>query len=137
MVKKIFAKASSRGIPTMLDIDSPVVDIGSMPCADHVWFSREAWRKHRIPIKDLQARFGGVVGITDGDRPVTWCDQTGKIYYHTPPHVKATNTLGAGDVFRARMALAICIGASVEDAVPMACLSACEHITGKQLTKVL
>lgn len=137
MVRQVFMMARKSGIPTMIDIDSPVDDIGLLPSADHVWFSHESWRKQRIPLRDLQARLGGIVGITDGDRPVSWIGLDGRIRYHQPPTVIARNTLGAGDVFRARLGLGICIGEPIETAVEKACISACEHITDSPLTKVI
>lgn len=137
MVRSVFSAASRIGIPTMIDVDDPLPDIGMIPSTDHVWFSHEAWRRHRIPIQDLQARFGGVVGITDGHRPVTWVGRDRVVRYHQPPSVKAINTLGAGDVFRARLALGICIGEALDKSIESACITACEHIMGMQLTRAI
>ncbi len=136
MVRSVFLMAHQAGIPTMIDVDGVVDDIGLIPRASHVWFSQEAWRRHRIPLPDLQARFGGVVGVTDGDRPVTWIDTSGKINYHAPPRVNAKNTLGAGDVFRARLGLGICTGQGLTDAVKAACITACEHITNSPISRI-
>ena len=136
MVRQVFEMARKNGIPTMLDVDGVLSDIGSLPQADHIWFSQEAWRCQRIPLADLQARFGGVVGVTDGDRPVTWIDHSGKIRYHQPPRIIAKNTLGAGDVFRARLALGVCIGEDLTDSVQRACITACEHVTDQSLSRV-
>lgn len=137
MVRSVFCSAAGAGIPTMIDVDDPLPDIGMIPAAGYVWFSHEAWRRHRIPIKDLQARFGGVVGITDGHRPVTWVGNDGVVRYHQPPAVNAINTLGAGDVFRARFALGVCMKESIERSIEQACIAACEHITGMQLTRAI
>jgi len=133
MVRQVFSMARKEGIPTMLDVDGVLSDIGSLPYSDYIWFSQEAWRCQRIPLADLQARFGGVVGITDGDRPVTWIGKDGKVRYHQPPRVVAKNTLGAGDVFRARLALGVCLGETTEASVEAACITACDHITGQCL----
>lgn len=133
MVRRVFGLARQAGIPTMLDVDGPVEDIGLLPRADHIWFSEEAWRRQRIPLADLQTRFGGVVGITDGDKPVRWIDLDGKIHFHQPLTVDAINTLGAGDVFRARLALGLCLGEDIKSSVAKACEIAAHHITGRQL----
>jgi len=137
MIRQIFALARSKGVPTMLDVDGVLPDIGLLPSADHIWFSQEAWRCQRISLSDLQARFGGIVGVTDGDRPVTWIDRDGKIRYHQPPQVIAKNTLGAGDVFRARLALGLCLNESVKDAINAACITAGEHIIEQPLTRTI
>lgn len=136
MVRTVFAMAHAAGIPTMLDVDSAVDDIGLIPRADHIWFSQEAWRKQRIPIRDLQARFGGIVGITDGDRPVSWVGPDGEIRYHAPPRTIARNTLGAGDVFRARLGLGICLGEELDIAIARSCETAVQHITTGELGTV-
>jgi sugar/nucleoside kinase (ribokinase family) len=136
MVRQVFAMAKTAGIPTMIDIDGPVKDIGLVPVADFIWFSEEAWRSQRIPLEDLQSRFGGVVGITDGDRPVRWIDSKKKINYQQPMNVTPINTLGAGDVFRARFGLGICLGENIPDAVVKSCEAAAAHITGKPLQRI-
>lgn len=129
MVRQVFAMAHAAGVPTMLDVDGPIDDIGLIPRADYIWFSHEAWRKQRIPLADLQQRFSAVIGITDGDRPVSWIGKDGVVQYHQPPSVVPRNTLGAGDVFRARLGLGICLGEPLHQAVAQACDTACRHIT--------
>ena len=136
MVRQVFAMAKSAGVPTMIDIDGPLKDVGLIPAADFIWFSEEAWRSQRIPLEDLHSRFGGVVGITDGDRPVRWIDDTKKISYQQPLNVTPINTLGAGDVFRARFGLGICLGEKIADAVVNGCEAAASHITGKHLPRI-
>ena len=137
MVRHVFSMARNLGIPTMLDIDGVIDDVGLLPSADHIWFSQEAWRRHRIGLQDLQDRFGGVVGITNGRHPVTWIGTDGVVRSHLPPATVAVNTLGAGDVFRSRLAVGLCLGESLDDAVAGACVSACEHITEKPLTRLI
>jgi sugar/nucleoside kinase (ribokinase family) len=137
MVRHVFSRAKSMGIPTMLDVDDVLDDVSLIPSADHIWFSQEAWRHQRIGLPDLQARFGGIVGITNGPLPVAWIGTDGVIKHHSPPSTAAVNTLGAGDVFRSRLALGLCLGEGVDDAVSSACISACEHITEKPLTGVI
>jgi sugar/nucleoside kinase (ribokinase family) len=137
MVRHVFSRARELGIPTMLDVDGVIDDVGMLPPADHIWFSQKAWRKQRIKLQDLRVRFGGVVGVTDGDRPVSWIGHDGVIRYHAPPTTDAKNTLGAGDVFRSRLALGLCLGERIEDAISGACISACEHITEKPLTRMI
>lgn len=136
MIRQVFSMASSAGVPTMIDVDGPVDDVGVIPRADYIWFSYEAWKRQRIPLADLRSRFDAVVGITDGDRPVSWIDREGVIRYYQPPSVVAVNTLGAGDAFRARFGVGICIGETIEQAVAGACETACEHITMKPLTRI-
>lgn len=137
MVREVFSMAREAAVPTMIDVDGAVSDIGLIPRADHIWFSHEAWRKQRIPIQDLQARFGGVVGITDGDRPITWVGTDGIVRHHSPPTIVARNTLGAGDVFRARLGLGICIGESLTSAIENACEVAAKHVTNQPLDMVI
>lgn len=136
MVRQIFHMAKLAGIPTMLDVDGPLSDIGLLPAADYIWFSEEAWRARRIPLPDLQARFKGLVGITDGDRPVRWIVPNGTIEYHHPMNVKPTNTLGAGDVFRARFGLGIALGEDARTAISESCAAAAAHITGNELPRI-
>lgn len=137
MVNQVFAMTRERNIPTMLDVDIPFKDINEIPNADHVWFSQEAWATHRMSLEELQGKFGGIVGITDGYRPVVWLDHNGQKHYMTPPRVDAKNTLGAGDVFRARLALGICLKEDLIYSVERACYAACDHITNNELTKII
>lgn len=137
MVRMVFAMAEKAGIPTMLDIDGPVDDIGSIPRADYMWFSHEAWRKHRIGLPDLRNRFGSTVGVTNGGNLVNWIDKDGTVRSHQPPVIVPINTLGAGDVFRARLGIELCLGRPIEQAVRLACLSAGDHVTLKPLTRIM
>lgn len=136
-VNAIFTKANEANIPTMLDVDAAFDNIQDIPAASHVWFSQEAWNTYKIPITELQDRFGGIVGITDGHKPVAWVGTDKVVHHLSPPVVAAKNTLGAGDVFRARLGLGICIGEPLEQAVEAACYAACDHITGRQLKKLI
>ena len=77
------------------------------------------------------------IGITNGGQPVTWIGMDGVVRSYLPPPTVAVNTLGAGDVFRSRLAIGVCLGESLDDAVPGACVSACEHITEKPLTRLI
>ena len=136
MVRQVFDLARKAGVPTMIDVDGPITDVGLIPAADHIWFSEEAWRGQRIPLEDLHSRFGGIVGITVGDRPVRWIDLHGKVHYQQPLNVVPKNTLGAGDVFRARLGLGLCIGEDTGTAISKACAAAANHITGQALEQV-
>jgi sugar/nucleoside kinase (ribokinase family) len=136
LVQSVFQEAKKYNIPTMLDVDAVFDDIDELPRANHVWFSQEAWRNHKIPLDQLQEKFGGIVGVTDGDRPVVWMGPDKSRNYFCPPQVVAINTLGAGDVFRARLGLGICLGENTLTAVQNACDAASNHITNKPLHDV-
>lgn len=129
MAKQVLEMARADGVASILDVDAPPDDVGMIPRADYVWFSHEAWKKHRIPLRDLHRRFNAVVGVTNGPQAVLWIDQSGTEHGYDPPRVVALNTLGAGDVFRASFGLSIARGKSIHDAVEQACVSACDHIS--------
>ena len=137
MVKDCFTKAQELRIPTMLDVDNACESIDDVPYADHIWFSHDSWKKLKTPLESLQARWNNVTGITDGYRPVVWIGNDGIKKFCTPPSVDAGNTLGAGDVFRARLALGICLAESIDTAVYEACNTACDHITGNGIKPVI
>lgn len=84
----------------------------------------------------VRSHFGGSVGTTDGPNKVVWIDGTGTIGEFSPPAVRADSTLGAGDVFRAALAIGLCRGFDLAMSVPMACASAGQHISGKPLSRL-
>lgn len=137
MVRHVFLEARRNNIPTLIDIDGTISDIGLIPSADHIWFSYEAWKCHRIPLQDLKSRLGGIVGITNGPNPVTWIDHENIIRTYTPTEMTPINTLGAGDVFRARLALELIRHNDLTLSIKNACDSAIEHILEKPLTRVI
>lgn len=139
MVERVFAMARAAGIPTMLDVDKALPSYEHLPPADFVWFSQEAWRAIDEPMRSLSMasnHFGGSVGTTDGSNPVTWIDANGTVAQHRPPKVLARSTLGAGDVFRAALAIGICQGYDLFTAVAAACASAGQHVAGESLASM-
>lgn len=140
LVRSVFEVATIQGIPTMLDVDKPVPSIDDLPKSTQTWFSQESWvamELFKIGLPDVQKQLGGVVGITDGENPIRWIQDDGIVRFFEPTSTAPINTLGAGDVFRASLALNVCLGKRIEDAIEAACSSACEHITGKTLKKII
>jgi sugar/nucleoside kinase (ribokinase family) len=65
------------------------------------------------------------LAVTDGSRPVLWCDPSHATIRETPVFaVKAVDTLGAGDVFHGAFALALVEGRGVEEALRFAAAAA-------------
>lgn len=139
MVAEVFSMAKAAGIPTMLDVDKAVPGYRHLPQADYIWFSQESWQGLDPSVRGLamaQAHFGGCVGTTNGPGAVVWIDHTGSIDEFAPQATSASNTLGAGDVFRAALAIGLCKGFDLAMAVPMACASAGQHVSGRPLSKL-
>lgn len=126
MVNEIFSAARLNNIPTMLDIDAPIETLESYPRADYVWLSYETYALCNLSIYDLQRQFGGLVGYTNSEDEICWLEQ-GEVKTYQPETIQAVNTLGAGDVFRARFAIEICSGAATEQAVETAAITAARH----------
>jgi sulfofructose kinase len=126
-------EARRRGIPSMLDGEvSPRSDLQRLvPLADWRVFSEQglqAWRDgepetlmRQLLAQDPQRH----VVRTLGQRGLQWCDAQGRIH-HLPAmeagHV--VDTLGAGDVFHAALALALAEGQDQEDALRFASAAA-------------
>ena len=139
LVSFVFDLARAAGRLTMLDVDTPVDNLLDLPQADHVWFSHAAWLsldESDQDLKKLQDHFGGVVGVTHGPNPVRWIDTNKHQHAHLPLQVPVASTLGAGDVFRAALAVALCQGRKLSDAVELACIGASQHISNTPLTKI-
>ena len=140
LVSKIFNLAKNSSIATMLDVDKDIQNITKLPTATYTWFSYEAWsflKEQQRDLKYLYKVFGSVVGFTQGSEPVNWIDSDGFIKKYKPKTVNVTNSLGAGDVFRASLALQLCMNKSLPVAIERACDSAGEHISGNTLTKII
>jgi sugar/nucleoside kinase (ribokinase family) len=140
LVSKIFEQASLQSIKTMLDIDKSIQNIKKLPPATYTWLSYEAWcslREQQRDLKYLYKMFSSVVGFTQGADPVNWVDSDGFVKKHKPKFVNVTNSLGAGDVFRASLAVQLCMNIPLATAIERACESAGEHISGKRLTKII
>ena len=140
LVSKLFDIAKNHSIATMLDVDKDVQNIKKLPTATYTWFSHEAWtflREQHRDLKYLYKVFGSVVGFTQGEEPVNWVDSDGFVKKYIPKTVEVTNSLGAGDIFRASLALQLCLKIPLATAIERACESAGEHISGKRLTKII
>lgn len=134
LVSNIFELAQSLSIPTMLDVDKSVAPTDTLPYATHVWFSYEAWQA--FDMARLQQL--SVMGVTNGENPVIWLEPNSSVFQSfTPRSVNVKNSLGAGDVFRASLALQLLMGKPLATAIECACESAGEHISGKRLTKII
>ncbi len=140
LVNKIFDLAKKASIPTMLDVDKPISKIDNMPVATQVWFSQEAWQNfdNLDYLENLQQIENSLIGVTDGENPVIWLEPTSSVFQsYKPKSVSVVNSLGAGDVFRASLALQLCMNIPLTVAIERACESAGEHISGKTLTKII
>jgi sulfofructose kinase len=136
IVTKVFDHAKKTGIKTMLDVDQPV-DLDLLPKSDYVWFSNEAKKYLQIGLPSLQEKFGGVVGFTSGSLPIYWMADDHVLKKYTPKTINAKNTLGAGDVFRARLACEICQHTELTYAIELASQSAAEFIMTRQIEEIL
>lgn len=140
LVTKMFSLAELHSIPTMLDVDKLVSNTDMLPFADYVWFCQEAWQNFDNPIYVAyqQQVQKGIIGVTNGAEPVTWLEPNSSVFQSvTPKPVDVVNSLGAGDVFRASLALQLCMNIPLASAIERACESAGEHISGKTLTKII
>lgn len=135
MVSKVFQQAKSAGIKTMLDVDLPI-PLDNLPACDYVWFSGDAMKGLNSDLPKLQSYFGGIVGVTMGSLPVRWVGPDHTVKMFNPKPITVKNTLGAGDVFRARFAHEICKDTPIDIAVECACESAGEYISIGQLSRL-
>ena len=139
LVSKLFGIAADLSIPTMLDVDKMFADISALPVAKYVWFSNEAWQNlDSNNVLHMQQFTNSVVGFTNGENPVSWLEPNNSVFQSFKPKpVEVVNSLGAGDVFRASLALQLCLKIPLATAIERACESAGEHISGKRLTKII
>lgn len=140
LVSKLFKLATQLSIPTMLDVDKTVTESTLLPFADYVWFSQEAWQSFNNDVYKiyLQQVANGTIGITNGENPILWLEPNSSVFQSFKPKaVNVVNSLGAGDVFRASLALQLCLKIPLATAIERACESAGEHISGKRLTKII
>lgn len=139
LVKQVFREARKHKVPTMLDVDRAVDDVYDLPPSTYTIFSKEAFTAMNLTEKDLiplQKHFGGVVGYTAGADLIRYADATG-VYHFKPKLVEnPVNTLGAGDTYRAALAMHLCYGKDIHTAIKLACNSAYEHILEKTLTTI-
>lgn len=140
LVSKLFKAAMQLSIPTMLDVDKTVTESTLLPFAEYVWFSQEAWQSFNNDVYKiyLQQVAKGTIGVTNGGNPILWLEPNGSVFQSFKPKaVNVVNSLGAGDVFRASLALQLSLKIPLATAIERACESAGEHISGKQLTKII
>lgn len=136
IVTKIFEAAKTYGIKTMLDVDQSI-ELNLLPKSDYVWFSNDASKYLRVGLPRLQEMFGGVVGFTNGALPIYWMANDHVLKKYSPKTIEAKNTLGAGDVWRARLAYEICNDTHLDYAVELASKSAGEFIMTRQIEEIL
>lgn len=98
--------AAARGVKIVaMDMFAPIV--ADPPAADVVINSAASIREQHPAIdvrahgRALRARTGGTVIVTDGGRELWAVDRDGAEYVARPPDVRATDSTGAGDSFRA------------------------------------
>lgn len=139
LIKKVFEEARKHKVPTMLDVDKAVKTLYDLPKSNYVMFSNEAFTAMNYTEKDLislQEYFGGVVGYTAGADLIRYADNSG-VYHYQPTLIEhPVNTLGAGDTYRAALALHLCFDKDIHTAIKLACNSAYEHILEKKLTTI-
>lgn len=116
----------------ILDMDQPCVksDLAQFMGFDQIWFSEEAYKASGLSLTSLAQHLNTpVVGFTQGALPVVWCAQ-GEIHMVSPPKITHMfHTVGAGDVFRAGLALGILQGLHTHACVELACELAVDHLT--------
>lgn len=138
MVQSVLKEANRYGIPTILDVDNPKQKLKEIPRAKQIWFGYEAWQQLGISLFDLQLRTGAdIIGVTNGPNEIQWIDQTQNLRSYMPPSVVPINTLGAGDVFKGRLAIGLSLDEPIAISIREACISAAEHIQNKPLTKLV
>jgi sugar/nucleoside kinase (ribokinase family) len=115
----------------IMDVDAPVTaqQWEYFKQFDQIWFSRETFADIKLNLSEVAVMLSKaqVVGVTDGENSVVWVDKQG-IHQIQPPPVKAVNTLGAGDAFRAGMVAGLTAGLNMSDSVTRGCLVAGKHI---------
>ncbi len=116
--------AKKRGIPGVLDIESPAEPEPLIP-ASHLAFSEQglaSFYPHIPPdaaVERAASEFGGWVCVTLGPRGVFWCDARGS--GQIPGFVvEVVDTLGAGDVWHGAFALRLAEGTNEAEAVRFA-----------------
>jgi sugar/nucleoside kinase (ribokinase family) len=107
-------QAIRAGVPyTTVDgfPDDPVIEKAAIVIISEEFRQRlrgggrqESW------IRRYQQRCRGLIVFTDGPRPVLYVRPQGPIRRHKPPAIKAIDTSGAGDTFRAGMTYGLLMG---------------------------
>src|SRR5262249_33537380 len=115
-VRPICEAARRRGIPVVLDADRPTVEDDPLfAIPTHVIFSSECLRA-TTGLDDLTAglsrmapRTKAFVAVSDGPGPVRYIND-GVVHLLPVFHIEAIDTLAAGDVFHAGIALGLAEG---------------------------
>jgi sugar/nucleoside kinase (ribokinase family) len=116
MVRPLCEAARRRGIPVVLDADRPTTEDDPLfAIASHVVFSGECLRE-TTRLDDLGAglqrmapRTAAFLAVSDGPGPVRYLAE-GKMRSLPVFQIDAVDTLAAGDVFHAGIALALAEG---------------------------
>ncbi len=121
------------GVPGVLDAEAPV-DEELLRLATHVAFSAQGLlsyaecRSLRVALNVARRRIDGWVCATDGAAG-TYCFDGEGLRQVRPPHVQATDTLGAGDVWHGAFALRLAERADEESAIRFANSAAALYCT--------
>ncbi len=133
-VIELFRRANARGIPTILDADTPHCPPELIRTCGVIAFSKPGLEA-ATGVKGLPegleaaARIGsGAMLVTDGAAGVFWLE--GGLLRHHPAHrVNVVDTLGAGDVFHGALALALAEGRPMDAAIAFASAAAAIKVT--------
>jgi len=117
LVRPVCEAAQRRGIPIVLDADRPTVEDDPLfAIPTHVIFSSECLRA-TTGLDDLAAglqrmapRTSAFLAVSDGAGPVRYLTDGGAVRTMPVFKIEAVDTLAAGDVFHAGIALALAEG---------------------------
>ena len=131
--------ARRHGVPAVMDVEAPAHEgAAALGIATHAVFSAQGLRDfvgRDAPLPDLlhraDAMLDAVVGVTDGADGVRWIE--GGTLHHLPPPEPPgpiVDTLGAGDVWHAALALALAEAQPLRSAMGFANAAATLKCTG-------
>lgn len=109
---EVFKAARIQKKPAVLDAEAPVaVAMEAFNLATHIIFSEQGLSDFtggcdEKALASVAQKTGAWVAVTRGADPVLCCFE-GQVSSFSPPKVKATNTLGAGDVWHGAFALSL------------------------------
>jgi sulfofructose kinase len=124
-------EARARGIPVVIDIDSPMpLDDRLLAASSHLIFSGETLRAS-AGMADDEAALRTIAGLTPaflaatrGPRGTIWLDENRQLRETPAFPVQAVDSLGAGDVFHGAFALALTEGQDLAAALRLASAAA-------------
>ena len=121
--------ARAHGAPAVMDVEAPAHEgLAALELCTHAVFSAQGLRDfigRDAPLPELlrvaDERLDAVVGVTDGPDGVRWIED-GALYHLRPPRAPGpiVDTLGAGDVWHAGLALALAEAQPLADAMAFA-----------------